>query len=757
MGIPEKINEIVTTRKQRLPRIEKIEQSMEQANDVIKRLEYLHQQTKKPEVSTELEPLMKFPEVVDTIRLLDTTKFRKDYEAVRHTLQWLKTRFARESVHISFVGRAGQGKSLIMQNISGLSGDIIPSSDGSDCTGAKSIITNVEDSTVRAEITFYTPEEYLKIVTEYLDEIFGKGVIPLSSVEQISALENAELSKRLLGADAKAQSLYDKLEQYIEHTDADLITRLGTTIVVPAPEIEQYVAQYSYTDKTRKFYKYLGVKVANIMCTFPCKQCGNIVLVDTIGLGATSLNLREQMLQTVRDDSDMIVLMDRPDAQRPRLEAEDVSIVKDIGDKMNKDYTRKLLFWVLNKVTSGSGCNEDGIPEIKARILQRDYPIAGVMEVDCFQREEVENNFLLPALEELSKSLPDTDDDLLTEAQAKLNCLYEDYHEIVKNLNASVTKTVNANASHEFAPRVDGTIGNLTNAIRDLYLVGPYAERRDEPSEEFKRGVEQKLCNLFIRLSDAKKIAREKLDIGTINQFNAYEYMTDRMRLEIIDDFLDLNAPLHELVLNMKRAIIQIMISNGRLDAIVRVDPSDPDAWLDAFIGVLEDSQEDYTLIKAAVNKLREFDIKMEGILIYRVRKSLSVIDLSMQKQGPELRGDLAHKDELAEDILTWLKDAMEKVRNEICKGLSSLYSYPNGALWAAIKDYYDRAVYAQQGDHLVPHTVQTEWKYFYQDNIDRVWPEEYRVYLERRGHSKGWNELVETARKCDNKAVFSI
>lgn len=757
MGIPEEINEIVTARKQRLSRIKKIEQNMEQVNAVVKRLENLHQRATAPEMSTELEPLMKFPEIVDTLRLLDTTKFSRTYESVQQTLQWLKTRFARERIHISFVGRAGQGKSLIMQNISGLSGDTIPSSDGSDCTGAKSIITNTDNPEVSAEITFYTRAEYLKIVTEYLDEIFGKGEIPLTSVEQISTLKTSDLSKRLLGADAKAQSLYDKLEQYIEHTDAALLAQLGTTIIIPAPEIEQYVAQYSHTNKNQKFYKYLGVKVANIMCAFPCKQCGNIVLVDTIGLGATSLNLREQMLQTVRDDSDMIVLMDRPDAQRPRLEAEDVSIIKDIGEKMNKDYTRKLLFWVLNKVTSGSGRNEDGIPEIKDRIRQRDYPIAGVMEVDCLKREEVEHHFLLPALEKLSKNLPDADDELLKQAQAELYGLYENYHELVKNLNDTVMKTVNANASHEFAPLVDSTIGKLTNAIRDLYLVGAYAEHRDEPSEEFKSGVEQKLRNLFIRLADAKEIARKKLDVGTINQFNAYEYMTDRMRLEIIDDFLDLNVPLHKLVLDMKQAIVQVMISNGRLDAIVRMDHSNPDVWLDAFIGALEDSQEDYTLIKAAAHKLREFDIKMEGILIYRVRKSLSVIDLSMQKQGPELRGDLAHKDELAEDIITWLKDAMEKVSDEIRKGLSSLYSYPNGALWAAIKDYYDRAVYAQQDGDPVPHTVQTEWKYFYQENLDRVWPEKYRAYLDHRGHSRVWNELVKEARKCDNKAVFMI
>lgn len=93
MGIPEKINEIVATRKQRLPHIEKVERSIAEVQSVVKRLEYLHEQTKNPEVSSELEPLMKFPEVVDTIRLLDTSKFNRDYEAVHQTLKWLKKPF----------------------------------------------------------------------------------------------------------------------------------------------------------------------------------------------------------------------------------------------------------------------------------------------------------------------------------------------------------------------------------------------------------------------------------------------------------------------------------------------------------------------------------------------------------------------------------------------------------------------------------------------------------------------------------------
>ena len=104
---------------------------------------------------------------------------------------------------------------------------------------------------------------------------------------------------------AQKQSLYLQLEKYIEHS-AEVIPLLGSVKKIPAEEIESYVAQYNSKYKKQKYFTYLGVKVANILCAFPYKDCGKIVLVDTIGLGATALDIREQMLETVSNDSDDI-------------------------------------------------------------------------------------------------------------------------------------------------------------------------------------------------------------------------------------------------------------------------------------------------------------------------------------------------------------------------------------------------------------------------------------------------------------------
>ena len=82
------------------------------------------------------------PEILERIKGISTAQFHMAFRNHQSALSRLKERFSRKELHISFIGRAGQGKSLVMQNISGLSGNVIPSAEGSDCTGAKTVITN---------------------------------------------------------------------------------------------------------------------------------------------------------------------------------------------------------------------------------------------------------------------------------------------------------------------------------------------------------------------------------------------------------------------------------------------------------------------------------------------------------------------------------------------------------------------------------------------------------------------------------------
>ena len=753
MHIPSTIDKIVEQRQSKLPLVEELKQRLEKVKVSVSKLEKVCQEANSGESKTFGSLFEQHPEIAEQLRFVNTKAFNECYMQTQSILEQLHVRFSRKEIHISFVGRAGQGKSLVMQNISGLSGKVIPSSDGADCTGAKSIITNRSGQGVSAEITFYSRSEYRDIVNKYLREIFGEGIYEIESVETIASLKDKGLQSKVDISSAQKQSLYLQLEKYIEHS-AEVLPLLGTTKLVPEDEIESYVAQYSNEDKNKKYFVYLGVKVANILCSFPCSQCGKIVLVDTIGLGATALDIREQMLETVSNDSDAILLMTRPDAQRPRVEQDDISIVTDIGDKMTAEYTRRMLFWVLNKVNSGVGRNVDGIPGVLNQLKKMpDFPTAAFLEVDCKDKETVEKELLIPVLEQLSSNLPEMDEMLLANAQQQLEILYREYHAIAEKAGQAFSASIDQDTRREFRIEIQKSYKKMTNSIRELYVSEPYGILRNQPCEKLKTAVEQKLRNILTRIPEEAEVM-ELLDDGSINQHNAYENLTDKMRLSIINDFLELNTVLHDLVVEMKQRITHCLADEdqGRLGFLIAINPDDADTWLNELL-LHTESNADYNLINEALRKLLAFDLRMESFLIYRVRAHLDVIDISLIPQGPALRGTLAEKDILAKDIIFWLEHNLEIVYKEIKAELEPLYTYPNSALWAVVKDFYDRIVYASD----TQRDVATAWRYLYEDGISSIWKTEYSFYQAQKGVSESWNTLVNEIRKYDNKGIFSF
>lgn len=752
MDIPQKIDGIVAQRMGKLPYIEQMQQQLEQIKDTVQKLDVICLEAACGK-NDKFELLFKQnPEIKEKLELINTGRFHDSYECAQERLKQLKNRFSRKQVYISFVGRAGQGKSLVMQKISGLSGDIIPSSDGDDCTGAKSIITNREGQDVSAEIYFYSRIEYVDVVNKYLKEIFDENRYEVSSVDEISALKQHELESQLDEKNVRKKSLLMQLMKYINHSD-EVISLLGKKVTVHADEIECYVAQYSHKDREKRYYKYLGVKYANIICHFPFEQCGKIVLVDTIGLGDTALNIREKMLQTVSEDSDAILMITKPDANRPHIEQSDIDIIQDISEKVTPDYVQQMLFWIINRVSAGKGENVEGVRRIVNNLQKSDYPIAGCMDVDCMDNGEVENELLMPVLEALSNNLTRIDEMLLTNAEKQLEELYKNYHEIAEKVEHIFKASVNEKMRIHFDKDIKKIIGGMTNAIRDLYVKEPYGGLRYQACEKLSNAAEEKLRNILRCVPEMESVL-EWLNDGTITQHNAYEKLTDEMRLHIIDDFLELNGTLQELVEEMKNHIIDCLADEkyGRLGYLVPRQSKEADVWLEELVDYLE-KDNSTTLIVEAIRKLMEFNLRMESFLIYRVRAHLDTIDLSLQSQSPQIKNLLDEKEKVAEEIIFWLRHNLEIVHREIRKELTPLYSYPNNTLWAEVKDFYDRIVYARNREN--GDDVQVNWRYLYEDAIPLVWPEECRAYQAQRGLAEEWNLLMEEIHRFDNKGMF--
>ena len=229
-NISKQIDEIITKRKVQL---QYIENAREKADIVLENMNIF--KDFQDEIRSNLDT---FPEVegsfdvAGSIESISTDEFLQLHKSYVSELERLINRLKRNNLNISFIGRTGQGKSLAMQNISGL---------------------NSENSVVNAKIHFYDKDEMVDIVNQYLLKLTD-GRQFVKDVSDIPAIKIKELRKTLYkrkNETVKEEDWLDHLCKYVEHYN-DYIDDLGSVKDVTEKEIEYYVAQYSSENAEEK-------------------------------------------------------------------------------------------------------------------------------------------------------------------------------------------------------------------------------------------------------------------------------------------------------------------------------------------------------------------------------------------------------------------------------------------------------------------------------------------------------------------------
>lgn len=694
-------------------------------------------------------------EIAEKIMGISTATFEQMYQSYMGDLELMMKRLSRDSLHISFVGSAGQGKSLVMQNISGLPKSVIPSSDGGDCTGAKSIITNSENDTVSAQITFYTKTELVGIVNQYLKAL---NTPTIRYASEIPSLNLEPIMRRVQESGiAKDEELFDYLVKYVKHFDqySENLTDSNDTkpLSVPEDEIEKYVAQYSNKDTSVEYFQYLGVKVANISKRFPYKDAGKIVLVDTVGLGTTSLDTEKDMLKAVKEDSDAIIFMQCPNDRRGRISQDEVDAIDSIIKEVGTGYTKEMLFWVLNRVESGNKQpNGKQVSLVMQKIKQKNYAIAMPLDVDCFNPQEVEEKLLTPVLTQLSSKMGAVDDLQIDALREKAHKVFLAYSQICQATDQAFASSATQDIKRKFHSRIVQTFDKkLLFQLKELYL-HEYNDRRNLPCEDLMTASQEKLKHVIQSVLSEDEVI-DLLTSGNENQSYAYMHSTDIMRMRIIDDFTQLNDVLDKLVERMKKEVLNIFVSPeiGRLGFVYPMEGTSSD-WIEGFINKV-DAENKYPIIASSLRKFKAYGINVQGFLIHEVRDKLDPIDVSLVGQ-PVLNEQLTNLDLVAKQIVEFLKTNIEIVHEKIEKALAELYTIPNRSMFAAVKDLTDRLTYTRaDGENAVAY----EWQCLYEDWLFLIWKEEYDQEDAIRSIADKWNNVVKSLKDINKLEYFSI
>ena len=651
------------------------------------------------------------------IELADPSAVLKQLQACLKECERMEKRFNRDTINISVVGRARQGKSRLLQSISGLSNEVIPASNGGDCTGAKSVISN-QDCKTYAKVTFYSELELVEQVQKYLDAL---GITRhIGSISQIGILKSeVEAFEQMLSAKSgKIQSLFQHFKKYVLHFDA-YASYIGTVIdQVPEECIRNYVAQYDVN--MRATYAFLAVKEVCIYTAFPVSDAGRIVLVDTIGLGDTSLGIREKMIQTLRDDSDAAVLVRLPSANGDSIRVEDDELYDLIREAMGTEALNKWLFFALN-VCDELGNHNSGIAMENA-LKGRKLNYAFIKKVNCGDRCDVERELLLPILEYLTKNLSDVDNSLLQHA----NTLFADAFQKYFDLCSKVGNILNGNFKQAMkAGRLfDGLYQQLHFSHRlkeldDKYNIYSGGNAKCEELQDEIKGILRNIKDAC----PSREVLIDRLKAGAkgTNPTQIYIDAVDATRAAIIDQFETISQKaIQVLQERLKNEIIAIMRSEdgGLLNRIPLdlEDDADNVGWLAAFI-----SQKlgDFPLLKESLERVLNFKLGIEGALQHYVRMSLRTLDterpdfkLPSFSMRPEEDADIIRKEILL---------SMPVIASELMAAIDQhILPIPYESFHTEIRKLRDRLFYNEE--------YIAEMKELYRDNIAYIWKEEIKA-----------------------------
>ncbi len=659
----------------------------------------------------------------------------------------LEKRFSRDSINISVIGRARQGKSRLLQSISGLADEVIPASNGGDCTGAKSIIANSPGATY-AKVIFYDEVELIAQIQKYLDVLgISRKVGNLSQVPYLLP-EIERFGSELHLKTGREQSLFGHLRKYVEYY-AEYCDYVGKEIEERnIGNIRNYVAQYDVNIVPT--YYFLAVKEVRIFTEFPYGYAGKIVLVDTIGLGDTSLGIRDKMIKTLRNDSDAAILVRLPSANGDGIRVEDDELYDLICEAMGQEALNRWLFFALN-VCDELG-NQNAGNAMAEALLRRKLNYAFVKKVNCGNQEDVEQNLLLPILQYLSENLSEVDNKMMAHANEVFGKCYLSFF--------SLCNKVDALSNTSFAGTLNS--GGLFDELYDDNL--KLAARLEELNSKYKvhdakcpviedeiRKTIKTLASLCPEYDDILK----ELKSGKLSAHAniVYENFADHYRASISDLFEEINkSTIVGLQEGLKNDIIDILRSEdgGKLSMIPvcqEVETSGNVEWLEMFIS---EKLGDYPLVKDAFETILNYRLNIEGLLEYKINSCLECLDPEERQKFAKVDfSEDETKEEEAERIEQALLSSVNLLASNIIREVQDILEIPYNSFYARIRKFRERIIYSKEGER--------QLKNMYREYATLIWKEQFSAIAKKQSVMGELDQIQNALQEKRNKNLFTI
>jgi hypothetical protein len=642
----------------------------------------------------------------------------------------LTKRFSKETINIGVAGKARQGKSTLLQKISGLSNKEIPTSDELPCTGTKSKIYHSEENAY-AKIEFYSKEEFLKeILHPYFDKLnlakpfslkrFGEVLPELSDTRQ----DDRNLDK----------AIYETLNFIHENYPdfAEFLSKSPKTLELE--EILDYVTQSG--GRTR----YLAVKSANIYTKFPNYDVTGLCLVDLPGLEAAQGH-EKKLVASLEHEVDAVIFVKSPNVLGTDWEQADYNVFDLIDNAIKEIELADRLFIVLNEKNDGS--NQKQVQLLKDKPPET-YSKPRILTANCSDATEVEQKVFSVVLKHIEKNLESTDRQYVKTLAEKMTTIIKTLQPVFNPI-LNTLDTTHADLSRERKYRLlsEKFIRDLTTGLEKLVLE---VQQELNISEEFKQRVEE-ICEAAAQsapISRKEELAEQYLEYSgwkglvgdELNYLRAHltEYLATKL-----DEYLQskIDDALRQILERVFPHALQRVIPHNLTTA------GDPRHIILEFQKLL--TKAEHPNLYKTFEYILKFNFSYHSHFHYRVREEMGLLSTYSSDSIDDIVPQDATREnflEKAEEIARGLDSHYQQTIYRLRKKFSEkMQADPANALLALVEEVKDRLVRAKG--------IKEEWKSFLDPIRSQLWAEEFSRFDKEIVLRKQWRTAIEDVLKC--------
>jgi hypothetical protein len=656
-----------------------------------------------------------------------------------NSLEKLRSRCSRSTINIAVVGYARQGKSRLLQSLTGLSNQVIPDGAQGYCTGTLSkIVHQPRLQKAVAKVHFYSTAEFQNQVLAPYYETLGLGKKPVT-VEEFARTpppalplekKDSEFDKARYGHLRK--DYYSNIAKYRHLLDSP-------TVEIAESEIPQYVTQDAKNENGDKIVNYLAVKDCVISCSFPYKDIGQISLLDLPGLGDTNLIEAERLIKILSEEADFILFVRRPEANAVWGEAH-LKLYQIARNALSNFPLSKCSFMILNRTKHGVEGGDNGYrcQRLQAEIKETPIRVAKCIIADCSDSQEAFTEVLEPILDYLVENVESIEREYRREYEQQLDILHQNIGIELNKANLALTRYGDGDLL--FEQLFEQFWRKLTNDLEKL--LAELKENRNSLDSEFEERVKNAIqqCRTDVGIPTTREeIAERRHLFGSYN--TAYNEYLHEIRTNFLEHFISLDKAMQLSLESRKYLVIKILKSYlGEL-----VDSQEID-FLQIIYNLLPHNASN---LKLGFQKLYEFDVSNAGRIIRLIRLNIDKLkpdnnQFAFLETINQIEAAIPES-HIEEQILHTLQKQHQEATDTSEQALNKILCEPSTDAYFMVEEFVDRAIRARN--------VKLEWRIFLRKESLKVWSE-FGQIEQRVQQQQIWRALVERAKEVNGLLI---